>query len=827
MGLAPAQELPRYSKVDLVESARAEALDLSAKCDQIIIEAFEQHFSPELKERFSVKLQAVGSYGRKSQVAGLSDADLILLCAEDPLESNDEALIRAFDVAHQAVAAEITPKLAKLGIQFEGKGIRTRIPEDLTNSCLEYLASQTSDGKLTRFKAFDQYAEGLMMALDARVLAGPTDVPTNVELEKFLDQPSFRKVVLETLDNLILNALGSQRTLSVGETNLKKNIGSACVYAEASIRMLELMGVGLCADIKQIQSELLDLQLVIAKLRLVHREVVKGAVSRKEVLPDNIDLMQVGHQQRFEELAPSVLKCRLEEPPLHLLYQTATRADLLVKKVLIWLKSEGQVDALLKPSFTDPEVFNFPGSVGERLRDQLFFQPEMWPELQQFSGLPDQYAYQRFTILEHSLRAVEVLDRLAGGRDEEEEFVKSFQQLSGEERKILYLAALMHDSGKLEECAKGISDPYYHAEVGALKASNLAQRIGLDMPAQRMVGQLVANHLFLKDVSKATLTRIHDGLLMELPEELRQHRFINLLTLLTYADGKSTNPENWNKFRSNYLWEAARSAHAEIDGRRPYSDLKVFLGDLFESHGLRLQAHTPQQAEELFSGLPVAFRTLPRETLCDFIQIYSQYQGGNTVSILPHSLPTDLLDSLFKADVLIVAPDRRYLASNIVDVLNNSGFSIQSADFFTNSAGIVFNRITIHHTADRTQDIKAVVQRLTKRLDQDALAIPKSTFVFAETPIVTMPLLRRMEDDTLSISIKGRDDYGLLLHILTSFNRVGLSLRSLTTAQEGRYVEDNFELTMDPDRRGRAISDSQRSSLLRAVATELTKKRLT
>lgn len=833
--LAPTTALKaaQNNVLDLVASTRLTSIELANKCDQLISEAFDKHFTKDLQDHFGLSAIALGSYARRQQLAGVSDVDMIIMCSKsDPILCTDMQLK---DNYHQAVIAfgdALLPEFKKLGLVHNSSTVRTRIPGDLQSELVAYLAAaaaaEAEEGSATAAKTqFKQFIETLTMMLAARQIAGTEKIDTHAHIKELLQDVKYNDPAKKALIRSLSQCLGKERTLALTELDLKADLQYAALFADLTIEMLKLDGKPLGSDIQKIQQQLKDSQILLSKMRQIHRLGIKNQLQKGEIIEKQADYFTTNQQKGFREAAIKTLGANQGVEALTILYREAAKIDFLVKKVLVWAVADGAVDDLLNNNVRVDDSFWLPGILSEKLREEMFHNPDNFPELRELDGLVDQYSYQKFVHLEHALRAVEVIDRLARGKDADERFVALYSRLSENQKKILGLAALLHDCGKKEELEHGIKDPYYHADIGSKKCRLVAERLGFDTAEQRSIAQLVYHHLWLKDVSKPAIHTIHETLLAELPTEMRSHDFINLLTLLTYADGIATNPDSWTHFRSNHLWEAGRSAHQEIDGTNPIRDLNLFVDTLYSRHSIRLQCVPKSNMLEMLRELPLSFRALPPETICHFATLRNNLGTLPLAEIVEHNINADQRDShyQFKADLLIISKDRKYLASNLVQNLFSSGLSIQSADFYTDNRGIAYNRITIHHQHERSDDMPSLRTRTIMILGAENLSIPNRKFAFKEVPIVTLLSPRSGGDENvLSIKIKAFDTPGLLLHILSAFNRVGLSLRSCSACPEGDYIEDYFELTYEDGRSNRTLQPVEKDALLQVIVQELLAK---
>jgi [protein-PII] uridylyltransferase len=141
--------------------------------------------------------------------------------------------------------------------------------------------------------------------------------------------------------------------------------------------------------------------------------------------------------------------------------------------------------------------------------------------------LPDDSMH-TFTIGEHTLNVVDTLDELKSD--------KSLQSAwDDSDHRTLYLAALLHDLGKIDR-----NRP--HSIVGAEIARNFGERMSLQETEVDDIEWLVREHLTL-----ARIARTHDLRMPAAPTELSKicgnRQRLSMLYLLTIADVRAVSPE--------------------------------------------------------------------------------------------------------------------------------------------------------------------------------------------------------------------------------------------------------------------------------------------
>ncbi|MFQ3610974.1 MAG: HD domain-containing protein, partial [Fimbriimonadales bacterium] len=203
------------------------------------------------------------------------------------------------------------------------------------------------------------------------------------------------------------------------------------------------------------------------------------------------------------------------------------------------------------------EILSRPGEVYRVLSAMARLGVLEWalPSLRGMLHLPAGDPTHEFTVGEHTLQAIRLLDQFA--HDSHQLWHTLMEQV--ERPEVLYMATLLHDAGKLDPSRS-------HSEVGAEMAHTLLSTIGWDEEAREEVVFLVLHHLLM-----AQTARQRD---LQLPETVREFtRVVNSperlaqLYLLTCADTQAVGERIWTPAQASFLQELyRRSARALEEG---------------------------------------------------------------------------------------------------------------------------------------------------------------------------------------------------------------------------------------------------------------------
>ena len=167
------------------------------------------------------------------------------------------------------------------------------------------------------------------------------------------------------------------------------------------------------------------------------------------------------------------------------------------------------------------------------------------PELKLIDSLVVRDFYHRFTVDEHSFLAIESLHRL---RQSQSEWDKRYAELLGEleDPELLYLALLLHDTGK------GVPGGN-HVEASLDIAGRCLDR--LDVDPERAGGGAVSDRQSSGNVGGSAPRYFQSGDGAAFAEKVGTPERLKMLCLLTYADIKAVNPEALTPWKAENVWQ--------------------------------------------------------------------------------------------------------------------------------------------------------------------------------------------------------------------------------------------------------------------------------
>jgi [protein-PII] uridylyltransferase len=172
------------------------------------------------------------------------------------------------------------------------------------------------------------------------------------------------------------------------------------------------------------------------------------------------------------------------------------------------------------------------------------------PEFENIVAMMQFNVYHHYTVDEHIIQTVSTLAQIERGELVEDLPLSSSILKEGVNRRVIYVALLLHDIGK--------GRPEDHSIIGAQMARRIAPRLGLDDEETETVEWLVRYHLLMSDMAQKR--DIGDPrTVRDFAKAVKTRKRLDLLTVLTVCDIRGVGPGTWNNWKAMLL----RQLHAQ------------------------------------------------------------------------------------------------------------------------------------------------------------------------------------------------------------------------------------------------------------------------
>src|SRR2546423_11695 len=473
------------------------------------------------------------------------------------------------------------------------------------------------------------------------------------------------------------------------------------------------------------------------------------------------------------------------------------------------------------------DILSKKGRVGRILRmmHRVDFLGRYIPEFGQLTCLVQHEFLHRYTADEHTLVCIDKLDALTQTNDPKlVPYRKIFEKL--EDPFVLYLALLLHDSGK----AVGARP---HSEASALFAQRVAARLQLSSEQRKSLILLVDHHLTLSQTAQqrnlddpATVT--------DFAHIVKHQKNLNALMLLTLADGQGTSAEEWSDWKESLVWALFHeTSRCLADQRSYYERTKVQRASLQASVTAKLPSDFAGEIEAHFEFMPDNyFRASDVPEIIEHLKLFRSFlenvsSEGNFP--LAPAIQWKAVPEQGHTVVIFCTWERERLLAKVAGSFSVVPLNILSADIFPRGDNVVLCVFRVCDTKARPvthqRDFTLVEQTLRRALEDESFdflpLIEKAKRQSHRlTTGIEFPTRIAIDNKThpvnALIEIQAPDRIGLLYDDLTCLYRDNLLVPlSRINTQAGASIDTLYVV----DRSTRAkITDSHR---IRAVQQRL------
>jgi [protein-PII] uridylyltransferase len=446
-----------------------------------------------------------------------------------------------------------------------------------------------------------------------------------------------------------------------------------------------------------------------------------------------------------------------------------------------------------------------------RIMQELGVLGLLLPEFRAVESLVIRDFYHRYTVDEHTFRAIDSIHNL---RPEKKDGGHSLAGLVDEIERpdLLILALLLHDLGK----AKPDDD---HVSASLEVAMKVCRTFELSPEDEEMVCFLVAYHLDLSSVMRRDI--FDPETIHTLAKRVGSPERLKMLTLMTYADIGAVNPTSLSPWKAENLWRLYLSTANYLN--RSVDD------DRFRSAGqdeqvARIRLLAPQLGRRLrdfLEGLPQRYLSMhAADEIIQHVEMAEQ-AGPSTVQTKLKRLRGDFA-------LTVITQDRPALFATLAGVLAGWGMNILKADAFSNDSGVVVDRFVF---TDRFHTLEMNVQEWDRFRNSfsDVLngVVPleqlarKRAGSASRTPKVKVETSINFDQESSShstvVEVVAQDRSGLLHRIAAVFAECGCNIEVALIDTEGEMAIDTFYLRIA----GRKLTDEECSQLRAALVMEL------
>ena len=439
-----------------------------------------------------------------------------------------------------------------------------------------------------------------------------------------------------------------------------------------------------------------------------------------------------------------------------------------------------------------------------RLMHDLGFLGKYLPEFEPLTCLVQHEFFHRYTADEHTLRCADKIDALLFATDPKlKRYGAIFRQL--DDAAILYLAMLLHDTGKAANTRR-------HEEASALAAQKVARRLQLSPDRKKRLITLVSAHGEMSGIARTR--NIEDpATVEEFAGIVHDSVLLDALMVITLADGMGTSDEGWSDWTEQMVWQLYHQTRSylrdsggyrEECARRREELHREVAGTLSESYAAEVEAH--------FEGMPERyFQTRDAAEIRAHLRLFRKFFEQEIRREAPNFDPVvEWIDhpEAGHAEVLVCGWDRERLLERIAAAFLESGINVLGADIYTRTDKLALDifRVTNHRNEplpkerDRAQfqdRLRDLLQAPGNRL----VPTPKSPPIHRRTapeneeePPVWVVVNNNAHPTCTILEVQAPDRLGLLYNLLRAISHGGISIEAARIATEQKAAIDVFYL---------------------------------
>jgi len=428
--------------------------------------------------------------------------------------------------------------------------------------------------------------------------------------------------------------------------------------------------------------------------------------------------------------------------------------------------------------------------------------------------------YHIFTVDEHTIEAIRVLNAMERGELSEIAPVASDLVQHLQSRRSLYLAMLMHD------IAKGRGGD--HSEIGAELALEVGPTLGLTAEETETVSWLILHHLIL---SQTAFKRDIDDpkTILDLADTIQSPERLRLLLILTVSDMRAVSAKVWNGWKATLLRELYARVSEVLAGGLSTTERDVRVQRAKHAAAAMLSDWPKPDLDHFLDlGYPGYWLSFDPETHVRHARLVREAEQRQA----PLTVDTEPLPARAVTEVTVYCADHAGLFSQISGALAVAGASIVDARIHTMTNGMALDTFWIQDAAGGTFEAPHRLARLAVLIEQ---ALSGRLRVSLEIRKLSKALIgRRMRaihvpprvviDNHASntytvLEVNGRDRPGLLHDVTAAVSEQGLQISSahVTTygvrAVDVFYVKDVFGLKVENERKLAQLRDALLAAL--------------
>ncbi|WP_415397851.1 HD domain-containing protein [Sulfurimonas sp. CS5] len=393
---------------------------------------------------------------------------------------------------------------------------------------------------------------------------------------------------------------------------------------------------------------------------------------------------------------------------------------------------------------------------------QLFSSFRKVLHLPQFDG------YHHYPVDYHSIKCVEALENI------EEPFIKELHdELSADERLLLKIVVLFHDTGKGRK--------QDHSEVGAKLIVSFASKINFGEELLERAVTLIKHHILMSNV--AFKENIHnEKTLYKFMSKVKDTKNLKLLYILTYADINGVGGNTYNAFNSKLLHDLYTSALEVSQNSERITDASK-----------RITIEKRVKNSDAFKELPKLLQT--KLLHVESNMLFFKHSPQDIIRIAKKAKETKEYDYNIYTQKSLSIEIYRKVPLNVGYLLATlSHLDVASMEIFTLFDGIKYFKIEFIKNVDGDElaEVEEIVNNafdMSRHVGMKKVNINKKEIVIDCEHSLTHA----------ELNINTKNQIGLLAYIMDCFESLGINIVTAKIHSTKHKVRDSFLMEKQND----------------------------
>ena len=386
---------------------------------------------------------------------------------------------------------------------------------------------------------------------------------------------------------------------------------------------------------------------------------------------------------------------------------------------------------------------------------------KLFPNFRKVLHLPQFDGYHHYPVDIHSLKCVKSLENI------KEPFIqKLFDELDSDEKLLIKIAVLFHDTGKGRK--------QDHSEVGAKLIAQFAKHLKLSENLTNRAITLIKHHVLMSNV--AFKENIHnEKTLYKFMSNIKDSKNLKLLYILTYADINGVGGDTFNSFNSKLLYDLYLSALEVSQNSDRITDA---------AKRLNIEKRVKNHLE---------FKTLPKLLQTKLLRIESnlfffKHAPHDIISIAKKAKETQEFSYTIKTNSSLSIEIYRKIPLNIGYLLARlSHLDVGSMEIFTLFDDVKYFKIEFKKNIAESEliEIDAIVNKafdMSLKVKLQDISITKQE--------ITIDCEHSLTHAELSVNTKNQR--GLLAYIMNVFEELNINIVTAKIHSTKYRVRDSF-----------------------------------